>query len=444
MQRIYLDYASTTPVDPVVSKAMSPYFSGKFGNAGSVHSFGQEAIAAVDASREMIAKSIGAKFSEIVFTGSATEANNLILRGIVSIANSVIPGLTRDPGSTDKRIKEDLYSGFRLGGLNDKRAEIPLRIIISAIEHESVLATAKSLEKEGVEVIVIPVHKNGVVDLKKLEAALNEHTVLVSVMYANNEVGTIQPISEIAKIIQNFRNSSKFNILSSKLKTALPFFHTDVAQAFQYLNCNVDELGVDFMTLSAHKIYGPKGIGALYINSELQMPNAKLRNSKFSIQNSAFIISQVTGGGQELGLRSGTENVPYIVGFAKAIEIAAKIRGKESERIAKLRQNLWDGIKKIYPKAEINGTDPLSRLPNNLNIYLPGVDSQFFLTKLDLAGVAASSGSACSARALTPSYVVEALGYSKERAKQSVRFTLGKYTTKAEIDKVIKIVYNAK
>ncbi|MBI2035486.1 MAG: cysteine desulfurase [Candidatus Liptonbacteria bacterium] len=480
MKRIYLDYASTTPIDPVVKKAMEPYFGLKFGNTGSLHSFGQAAMSALDESRETIAKAIGANFNEIIFTGSATEANNLAIRGIAK--------------------------GYRVSGMgysgNKKPHPTPHtphpRIVVSGIEHESVLETARDLEREGVEVVYIPVDKSGIVNLEKLEAALNERTVLVSVMYANNEVGTVEPVAQIAEIIRKFReeklvsrkdgvslaqpiahpldsrprsatksgnharSGSETLFLETSFSSTYPMFHTDAAQALQYLDCDVGKLGVDLMTISAHKIYGPKGIGALYARqgSGVQGLGYSAEKKLNPILHTPHPI--ITGGGQEFGLRSGTENVPFVVGFAKAVELAQKNREKESVRIAKLRENLWQGIKKIYLNAEINGADvlgvlnaiaknglnersdrtarTLQRLPNFLNVYLPGIESQFFLTKLDLAGIAASSGSACRARALTPSYVIEALGHSKERAKQSVRFTLGKYTTKAEIDKVISVL----
>ncbi len=461
--KIYLDYAATTPVDEKVFQAMRPYFGAKFGNPGSLHSFGQEAIGAVDLSREIIAKAIGAEFREIVFTGSATEANNLALCGVLE----------------GYRLK---VLGYRDGefnnGLIPNTYKLKPRLIISAVEHESVLETARVLEKEGVEIIIIPVNKNGIVDLVKLKEALNEQTVLVSIMYANNEVGTIQPLSEIISIINDFRKR-KHEALNSKSETnsnvqnlkyrktsglefgnsLFPFFHTDAVQALQFLDCNVNNLGVDLMTISAHKIYGPKGVGALYIkNNNLGNP---------------FISAIVSGGGQEFGLRSGTENVPNIVGFGKAVELAEKNREKEARRILELKRRLWSGIKKICLKAEVNGKSPAFAyqlrqgkqmanskaqitkngtpddwrlasccLPNILNVYFPDYKAEEIMVGLDLAGVAVSSGSACSSRAAKASHVVAALGYSEERARRSVRFSLGRPTTIKEIDATIKIFKN--
>lgn len=374
MKKIYLDYAATTPVDSAVEKEMRPYLLKNFGNPSSLHSFGQAAINALDSAREKISGLLGADFRQILFTGSATEANNLILRGVL------------------KKSKDSIVNP---------------RIIVSAIEHESILETCKDLEKDGVEIIYLPVNQDGLVDLEKLKDSLNGRVILVSIMYANNEIGTIQPISEISKIIKDFR------------KNKFPLFHTDAVQAVQYLNCDVKELGVDAMTISGHKIYGPKGVGALYL-SDLN-----------------FCEAVVTGGGQEFRLRSGTENVAGIIGLTKSLELAVKNRGKESKKVLKLRDYFWEKIQKIYPAAGLNGSLE-KRLPNNLNIYLPGYSAQDFLISLDMAGVAASAGSACFSRTCQPSYVIKALGYSIDRATRSVRFSLGKQTTKLEIDEVLR------
>lgn len=407
ISRIYLDYAATTPVDPLVLAAMKPYFSGKFGNPGSVHSFGQEAIAAVDVSREKIVATIGAEFREVIFTGSATETNNLALRGLVK-------------GLPHMNIHES--QGMAAGNFQP-------RIVVSAIEHESILETARELENEGVEVVYVPVDKNGTIDLRALKASLNDRTVLVSVMYANNEIGTIQPIHEIRGMIDDFKKEHYNGVTPHHF----PLLHIDAVQAFQFLECDVKKLGIDMMTLSAHKIYGPKGIGCLYVR----------RSPGVNRRACAAII---TGGGQEFGMRSGTENVPSIVGFSKAAEHAVMMRDRESKRTAQLRNYFWNKVVKIHPKAEINGIAPRASvrvprsvprtLPNILNIYFPGHEAQDILTRLDLQGVAASSGSACRSRALDESYVITALGHiaSRQRAKASVRFSFGRPTTKKEIN----------
>jgi len=392
---IYLDYASTTPVHPEVLKEMQPYFMDNFGNPGSLHRIGQAASATVFASRRKLAELIGADYKEIIFTGSATEANNLALRGVAKFAKR-------------KKIKKP-------------------RIIVSDIEHESILETARDLEREDIEVIYLPVDKKGVVDLRKLKASLNERTILLSIMFANNEIGSIQPISEISKIIRDFKSRPQTSNFQ------FPVFHTDVVQAFQYLDCDVEKLGVDLMTLSAHKIYGPKGIGLLYV---------KTQNSKFKIQDSEsdFIASIITGGGQENDLRSGTENVPAIVGFGKAAELATKSREKELKKTSRLRDYFRKEIVRIFPVAKLNGPRLENRLANNLNISFFGIKADDLLIRLDLAGVSASAGSACSSKKHKPSYVLEKIGLNKETVAGSIRFTLGRETTKSQIDKAIKIL----
>lgn len=382
MKKIYLDYAASTPVDPNVLLAMEPYFSERFGNPGSLHAFGQEAIAAIDDAREAIARALNAEFREIIFTASATEANNLALRGSVR-ANS--------------------------------------HIIVSTIEHESVLETARDLEQKGARVTCIPVDSNGIVDLEKIKESLTAETALVSVMYANNEMGTIEPIGEIAKIISAFREKNNCKTL----------FHVDAVQALQFLNCNVVELGVDLMTISSHKIYGPKGAGALYIKSRDR------RNVRTD-----HLAPIITGGGQEYTFRSGTENTPAIVGFAKAVQASILVRENERERSAGLRDLLWSGVKEIVPDAELNG-DSVNRLPNILNIYFPGHEAQDLLTKFDLNGLAVSSGSACRSRAVTTSHVLEALGHNKNRSRSSIRFSLGRPTSESEIIEALAIIKTA-
>lgn len=377
MRKIYFDYAATTPLDPAIRRVMAPYFDVQFGNAGSLHYFGQAAMAAVDLAREKIVKALNLDilkgFREIIFTGSATEANNLALRTAV------------------KKFKNP-------------------RIIVSAIEHESVLETARDLEKEGTELIILPVKKNGLVDLEFLRKNLTEDTALVSVMFANNETGVVQPLAEIFKIIKEFRGAKKF-----------PLFHSDAVQAFQYLDCSPEILGVDLLTLSAHKICGPKGIGALYIRSGIfEKP-----------------LPVIAGGGQEFGWRSGTENVPLIAGFGKAAEMAATIREKEKIRVSGLRDFFWQELKKIYPLALLNNQ---SGLPNILNIYFPNHLAEDLLIKADMAGLAVSAGSACSARATRISHVLQAMGLSEKRIKSSLRFSFGRFTDRQEIKTGLSIL----
>lgn len=380
MNKIYLDYAASTPPLKEVFEAMKPYLTSKYGNPGSLHYFGQESLKAIDESRKKIAEAIEADFSEIIFTSSATEANNLALRGIL------------------KKFKE--------------KHNFTPKIITSKIEHESIIQTALDLEKEGAEIVFLPVKSNGKVDLNCLSQELNEQTILVSIMYVNNEIGVIEEIKKISQIIKKFKNESKTN-------TPYPLFHTDAAQAFMYLDCSVKNLGIDLMTLSSQKIFGPKGAGALYINSRIK----------------SFISPILTGGGQEFGIRSGTENVPAIVGFGKAAELALKNREKNKTYVEKIKKYFWKEIKKIYKKATINGT---SDAPHILNINLKEETTSDFLIALDMLGIAASSGSACQARAYEPSYVLKALGMKEEDIRSSIRFSFGITTTKNDINETIK------
>jgi cysteine desulfurase len=454
MKRYYFDHAATTPVDKRVVKAMEPYHSEVFGNPGSVHRFGQEASAAVFKARNKIAKIINCDYREVVFTGSATEANNLAIRGIVKNV--------RNFGSVGNDMEQEKRS--------NKRSDLTIktfipRIITSQIEHESILETCRDLEREGLaEVIYLPVSKVGIIDIKKLKAALNERTVLVSIMYANNEVGSIQPIKEISKVIRQYKEEKEFspktpaaervrylskrdergevqasellgersglreNYFSSPL---YPLFHTDAAQAFNYLDCDIKELGVDMMTLSSQKIYGPKGIGLLYI-----------RNFG-SILGEKFIKSVIVGGHQEEGLRAGTENVAGIVGFAEAAQIASDLRKKESARLYKLQAYFWKNLKSVNKLGGVilNGPDlGNERLPNNINIYFPRQEGLIY--KLDMAGFAVSGGSACSARLCRPSHVLVAMGCSDTKASESVRISFGRQTDKRNIDKFLKVIKN--
>ncbi len=384
---IYLDYAATTPLDPLVEEAFLPYLKDKFGNPGSLHKPGQDAITAVDDARQKIADILNVDFHEVIFTGSATEANNLILRGVVKKALSEI--------------------------------DHP-KIITSTIEHPSVINTVRDLEDEGVEVVCLEVDKDGFIDLNKLKEELDDRTVLVSVMYANNEIGSIQPVQKIAEIVKDSRSESKF-----------PVFHTDAVQAFQYCPSDIKKLGVDAMTLSAHKIYGPKGIGLLV--------NKKTEEDEY------LTHPVITGGGQEFSLRSGTENVAFITAFAKAIELISKRRSEEKERMLTLGKYFFKNLKKITPRAEINGVDPQKRtsdvqkaLPNIYNVYFPEVEAEELLIKLDMQGVGVSAGSACSARSVKASPIIKSLGHSEKRANSSLRFSFGKNTTKKELTEALK------
>ena len=408
MERIYLDYAASTPVDPKVVKVMEPYLVEAYGNPNSLHSFGREAMASVDTARTILARSIGALSEEIIFTGSATEANNMALRGAVRAAREVFlrsghPALQKNQHQSDKI------------SINPRQ-----KIIVSAIEHESVFDTAKDLEREGVEVAVIPVDKEGRVNLKFLEKELNEMTVLVSIMYGNNEIGTIQPIRRIVDVIKNSA-------------ATYPLLHTDAVQAFQYLDCDVNALGVDLMTLSAHKLYGPKGIGALYIKSNLKSQDSKLHQP--------LISPLVTGGGQEFGMRSGTQNVPAIVGFGKAVELVQEEKRKEEKRIRLLGEYYWHKLKEIFPRAERNGSiEKGISLPHVLNVYFPGMRAEDMLIRLDMAGIAVSSGAACAARNAKPSHVLRAIGCNPERVEGSLRFSFGRKTTEQEIRRALEII----
>lgn len=373
---IYFDYAATTPVDPEVLKAMLPYLQKEYGNPSSVHQFGQRALAAIDDAREKIADFLGCRAQEVIFTGSATEANNLAIQGAIRASQFVKP-----------------------------------HVVISRIEHDSVLEVCRKMEKEA-EITYVPVTKEGLVLASEVEKALKENTVLVSVMYANNEIGTIQPTMEIGKIIA-VKNKQRGK--ESKI-----YFHTDAVQAVNYLDCDVEKLGVDMLTISSHKIYGPKGVGALYV------------------RKSVLLEPLIYGGGQEFHLRSGTENVTGIVGFGAAVEQVWR-HSSDSKKICGLRDRLINEVLKAVPSARLNGSSGF-RLPNNANFRFPGIDAESLIIALDQEGIAVSSGSACSTRAIKPSHVLLAMGLSEYDARSSVRFSIGRYTTQEEIDNLLKIL----
>ncbi|MEM7825337.1 MAG: cysteine desulfurase NifS [Candidatus Aenigmatarchaeota archaeon] len=370
--KVYLDYAATTPVDPRVLKAMLPFFSKKFGNTMSLHSFGREAKSALEDAREKVAVLMNAEANEIIFTGSATESDNLALKGI-SFAK-------KDKGK---------------------------HIIVSSIEHHAVLDTAKWLEKQGFEVTYLPVDKYGLVNPSEVENVIRKDTILVSIMHANNEIGTIEPIEEIGKIC------SENGI----------YFHTDATQSYGKIKVDVKKMNIDLLTVSAHKMYGPKGVGALFIRRGVK------------------IEPLLHGGGHEFGLRSSTVNTAGIVGFGTAAEIAKKEMKKESERLIKLRDKLIKGVLKIED-SHLNG-HPEKRLPNNANFYFDFIEGESLVVALDIKGIAASTGSACSSESLEPSHVLLAIGLKHHQAHGSLRLSLGRWTKKEEIDYVLKVLPEA-
>jgi cysteine desulfurase len=387
-RKIYLDYAATTPVDEAVFEAMKPYFCEKYGNASSAHFFGREARRAVEDSRQQVANFLGCEPKEIIFTSCATESNNLALKGVVKAVN-------RKQLTANKKV----------------------HIITSSIEHHCVLHTCESLEKDGLaEITYLPVNQEGIVEVESVEKAIKDNTILVSVMYANNEIGAIQPIQEIGKVIKKI-NESKVQNLISKI-----YFHVDAVQAINYLDCSVEKLGVDLLSLSAHKFYGPKGVGALYIKKGT--PIARIQD----------------GGEQEFKLRAGTLNVPGIVGLGHAIsQLTDNSKQETAEKILKLKNKLVDEVLKSVPNAKLNGARE-KRLPNNANFSFPGAEGEAILLALDMEGVAVSTGSACASENLNPSHVLIALGLGPEDSHSSIRMTLGKYTTKSDVDYVLEIL----
>lgn len=435
MKKIYFDYSATTPMDKRVFEAMKPYFIKKFGNPSSLHSFGQEASAGVEKAREQAAKFLNCQTSEIVFTSGATESNNLAIRGVIKALRFLPPPTPPYKGGELRQGGElseisPLYKG-RLGGV------MP-HIITSSIEHSAILEPCKDLEKEGIEVTYLPVEKNGIINIEVFKNSIKENTALVSIMYVNNETGSIQPIREIGKIIKKI-NEKKLNEWKKRKpaergeKPQPIYFHTDATQAVNYLNCDVNLNFVDLLSLSGHKIYGPKGAGILYKKSGVPMKAIQL------------------GGHQENNLRNGTLNVPAIVGLGKAIELLNKInnshvphsqlRAREANnlKIVKLRDMLIDGILKNVPKAILN-TDREKSVPSHAHFSFLGAEGESMLIAMDLAGIAVSTGSACASGSLEPSHVLLAMGIKKEVCHNSIRFTLGKNTTEAEVKVVIKIL----
>ncbi len=385
-KNIYLDYAAATYIEPAVLKKMKPYMEEFYGNASSLHSLGRISRDAIEKARRETAGILGVLPEEIIFTGSGTES-----------ANSAIFGIAR---------------------ANKKYGN---HIIISKIEHKAVLESAKALEKEGFKITYLNVDKNGIVKLDEFKKALNKKTILVSIMYANNEIGTIQPIKEISKIINIYKN--KLKTQSSKLKTneAPLAFHCDACQAAGALPLDVKKLGVDALTLNGSKIYGPKGVGCLYLKKGVK------------------IEPTIIGGGQENNLRAGTENPALIIGFAEALKLAEKMRIKESRRLTGLRDYFIKNILKSIKGCQLNG-DVQKRLPNNINLLFSGVEGEALVLRLDLHGIYTSTGSACTSSDFTASHVLSALGIKKELIHGSLRLTLGRKTVKKDLDYVLKIL----
>jgi cysteine desulfurase len=371
---IYMDYHATTPVDPRVLEAMLPYFTATFGNAASRnHPFGWEAEEAVEKARKQVAELIAANAKEVIFTSGATESNNLAIKGVAE--------MYREKGN---------------------------HIITCVTEHKAVIDTCKKLEKQGYRVTYLPVQKDGRIDLDELRGAITDKTILITIMSANNEIGVLQPIAEIGAI--------------AKEKGVL--FHTDAVQAAGKVPFNVNEMKADLVSLSAHKMYGPKGVGALYV---------RRRNPR------VLLAEQISGGGHERGMRSGTLNVPGIVGLGKAAELCKAEMGTEAERLRQLRDYLNAALHKNLDELYINGSME-HRLPHNLNISFAYVEGESLL--MGINDVAVSSGSACTSASLEPSYVLKALGAGDDLAHSSIRFGLGRWTTKEEVDYVVDKLTN--
>ncbi|HJZ64591.1 MAG TPA: cysteine desulfurase family protein [Candidatus Acidoferrum sp.] len=370
MNRVYLDYNATTPVEPQVLDAMLPYFSTEFGNAASIHTVGQRARAAVEAARDQVAAVLGARSQEIVFTSGGTESDNHAIFGIVRSA----PGATK-------------------------------HVVTTNIEHEAVLNACQALEKEGVAVTYLSVSREGLITVDQVEEAIRPHTALITVMHANNELGAVQPLAEIGKL------AAQRDI----------YFHTDAVQSAGKIPLDVKTLGVDLLSLSGHKLYAPKGIGALYIRG-----GSRLQQLLY-------------GGHHQRGFRPGTENVPGIVGLGKAAELALLALESDAARVSALRNKLEQGLASRIPDSHINSANA-PRTFNTTNLTFPGIEGEALVIALDLKGISVSTGAACSSGAVEPSHVLTAIGLSAEDARASIRFSLGRHTTDAEINYALEAV----
>ncbi len=366
--KIYLDNAATTKLDPRVLACMKPYLTSQYGNASSIHYLGQQNNLVLEAARERIAKILGAPARGVIFTSGASESNNFIIKGVM-FAN-------KDKGK---------------------------HLIVSAIEHPCVLQSARQLIKHGFELDIAPVNEDGLVDLKALEKLIRPDTVLVSIMAVNNEIGSVQNLKKIAKLVHD--------------KGA--YFHSDIVQAIPYLDINIEEIGLDFASLSAHKFYGPKGVGVAYVNPKVK------------------IEPLIAGGEQENGLRAGTYNVAGIVGLAEALDLAYQEKTEHISKLYELRDYMWERISQEIPEVHLNGS-LAERTPNNLNILFSRIEGEAILMDLSMKGICVSTGSACSAHNLKTSYVLQAIGLTLDNLNSNIRFSLGKFNTKAEIDYTIK------
>ncbi len=386
MKKIYLDHSATTPIDKEVFEKMKPYFGEKFGNSSSIHSYGQEAFEAVEEARQQVADFVGGQKEEIIFTSGATESDNLAIFGV------------RDKLQKDGLALKDLH------------------FITTAVEHPAVEEPFLKLKQQGAEVTFLPVQSNGVVSLAEVKKAIKDNTVLISVVYVNSEVGSKQPVEEIGQYIGKIKKEREKN------KNNLPLiFHSDAVQAANFFDCDVKKMGVDLLSLSGHKVYGPKGVGGLYVRSGIKL------------------IGQQVGGHQENNLRSGTYNVPAIVGFGEALTIAKKYREKNNEYLRRLQKKLAEGIQQKISQARLN-TDFTQATPSHVHFAFPGAEGEAVLMELDMEGICVSVGSACASTSLQASPTLKAMGVPKEVIHGAVRMTLGKHNTEEEIEKVVEVL----
>jgi cysteine desulfurase len=414
MTRIYLDHNATTPVDPAVLVAMVPYFAADFANASSIHTPGQRARAAVETAREQVAALIGAKPQEIIFTSGGTESDNHAIFGSIPPPNVPQPFLAVQPSppATNKPHSPTTFSPKPSSSFASSSSSTsltseshPPHVITTTIEHEAVLNTCQALEKQGTAATYLPVDRNGLIVPESVRAAIRPETTLITVMHANNELGVIQPLAEIGRIAKEHK---------------IPF-HTDAVQSAGKIPIDVNALNVDLLSLSAHKLYGPKGVGALYIRAGTK------------------IQQLLYGGHHQRGFRPGTENVAAIVGFGKAAELAAAALASDTARISALRDQLERGLLERIPLVHCNAANA-PRTPNTTNILFEGIEGEALVIALDLKGVACSVGAACSSGAVEPSHVLTAIGLSHDEAKSSLRFSLGRHTTAAEIQLALDLI----